>query len=75
MHNPPSGEPAPSEADMWVTRDHICTGQLLKIEVYNQQFWQSRLTIVTPDTNDFTVSKNVSKGVETVLVLVVMVLA
>ena len=33
MHNHPSGESAPSEADTKVTRDMIRAGQLLKIEV------------------------------------------
>jgi DNA repair protein RadC len=33
MHNHPSGEAAPSEADIRVTRDLIRGGQLLKIEV------------------------------------------
>lgn len=33
MHNHPSGEPSPSEADVKVTRDLIRAGQLLKIEV------------------------------------------
>jgi DNA repair protein RadC len=33
MHNHPSGDPAPSEADVRVTRDLIRAGQLLKIEV------------------------------------------
>lgn len=33
MHNHPSGEPMPSEADIKVTRDLIRAGQLLKIEV------------------------------------------
>jgi DNA repair protein RadC len=33
MHNHPSGEPQPSEADIKVTRDLIRAGQLLKIEV------------------------------------------
>jgi DNA repair protein RadC len=33
MHNHPSGEPAPSEADIKVTRDLIRAGQLLKVEV------------------------------------------
>jgi len=33
MHNHPSGEPTPSEADIRVTRDLIRSGQLLKIEV------------------------------------------
>lgn len=33
MHNHPSGEPQPSEADIKVTRDLIRAGQLLRIEV------------------------------------------
>lgn len=33
MHNHPSGNPSPSEADIRVTRDLIRAGQLLKIEV------------------------------------------
>jgi DNA repair protein RadC len=33
MHNHPSGEPEPSDADIKVTRDLIRAGQLLKIEV------------------------------------------
>jgi DNA repair protein RadC len=33
MHNHPSGETVPSEADVRVTRDLIRAGQLLKIEV------------------------------------------
>jgi DNA repair protein RadC len=33
VHNHPSGDPAPSEADIKVTRDLIRAGQLLKIEV------------------------------------------
>ena len=33
MHNHPSGDPTPSEADIKVTRDLIRAGQLLKIEV------------------------------------------
>ncbi len=33
MHNHPSGEPVPSEADIKVTRDLIRAGQLLKVEV------------------------------------------
>jgi DNA repair protein RadC len=32
-HNHPSGDPAPSEADIRVTRDLIRAGHLLKIEV------------------------------------------
>jgi DNA repair protein RadC len=35
MHNHPSGESAPSEADIKVTRDLIRAGQLLKIEVFD----------------------------------------
>jgi DNA repair protein RadC len=33
MHNHPSGDPSPSDADIKVTRDMIRAGQLLKIEV------------------------------------------
>jgi DNA repair protein RadC len=33
MHNHPSGDPSPSEADIKATRDLIRAGQLLKIEV------------------------------------------
>lgn len=33
MHNHPSGNPSPSEADIRVTRDLIRAGQLLKLEV------------------------------------------
>lgn len=33
MHNHPSGDPTPSEADIKVTRDLVRAGQLLKIEV------------------------------------------
>ena len=33
MHNQPSGDPTPSEADIKVTRDLIRGGQLLTIEV------------------------------------------
>src|SRR4051812_35215180 len=33
MHNHPSNDPTPSEADIKVTRDLIRAGQLLKIEV------------------------------------------
>jgi len=33
MHNHPSGDPTPSEADIKVTRDLIRAGQILKIEV------------------------------------------
>jgi DNA repair protein RadC len=33
MHNHPSGDPTPSEADVKVTRDLMRAGQLLKIEL------------------------------------------
>jgi DNA repair protein RadC len=33
MHNHPSGDPTPSEADIKVTRDLIRAGQLLKVEL------------------------------------------
>ena len=33
VHNHPSGDPTPSEADIRVTRDMIRAGQLMKIEV------------------------------------------
>lgn len=33
MHNHPSGDPSPSEADIKVTRDLIRAGQLLKVEL------------------------------------------
>jgi DNA repair protein RadC len=33
LHNHPSGEPQPSEADVKVTRDFVRAGELLKIEV------------------------------------------
>ena len=33
MHDHPSGDPTPSEADIKVTRDLIRAGQLLKIDV------------------------------------------
>jgi DNA repair protein RadC len=33
MHNHPSGDPTPSEADIRVTRELIRAGQMLKIEV------------------------------------------
>jgi DNA repair protein RadC len=33
MHNHPSGDPTPSEADIKVTRDLVRAGQLLKIDV------------------------------------------
>lgn len=33
MHNHPSGDPSPSEADIRITRDLIRSGELLRIEV------------------------------------------
>ena len=33
MHNHPSGEPSPSEADLTITRHLIRAGHLLKIDV------------------------------------------
>jgi DNA repair protein RadC len=33
LHNHPSGDPSPSEADIKVTRDLLRAGQLLKIEL------------------------------------------
>lgn len=33
IHNHPSGDPSPSEADIKVTRDLIRAGQLLKLEI------------------------------------------
>ena len=41
MHNHPGGDPAPSEADLRVTRDLIRAGQLLKLEVLDH-------VVVTP---------------------------
>ena len=35
VHNHPSGDPTPSEADIKVTRDLIRAGQLLKIEIHD----------------------------------------
>ena len=35
MHNHPSGESSPSEADIKATRDLIRAGQLLKIEIFD----------------------------------------
>lgn len=45
VHNHPSGDPAPSEADIKVTRDLIRAGQLLKIEVLDHVILGRR----TPD--------------------------
>jgi DNA repair protein RadC len=33
IHNHPSGDPTPSEADIKITRDLIRAGQLMKIEI------------------------------------------
>ncbi len=43
-HNHPSGDPAPSEADIKVTRDLIRAGQLLKIEVLDHIILGRRTT-------------------------------
>ncbi len=45
VHNHPSGDPAPSEADIKATRDLIRAGQLLKIEVLDHVILGRR----TPD--------------------------
>ena len=42
VHNHPSGDPTPSEADIRVTRDLIRAGQLLKIEVLDHIILGSR---------------------------------
>lgn len=42
VHNHPSGDPSPSEADIRVTRDLIRAGQLLKIEVLDHIIIGSR---------------------------------
>jgi DNA repair protein RadC len=42
LHNHPSGDPAPSEADIKVTRDLIRAGQLLKIDVLDHIIMGSR---------------------------------
>jgi DNA repair protein RadC len=42
MHNHPSGESAPSEADIKVTRDLIRAGQLLKVEVLDHVIMGTR---------------------------------
>jgi DNA repair protein RadC len=43
-HNHPSGDPAPSEADVKVTRDLIRAGQLLKIEILDHIIMGRRST-------------------------------
>ena len=50
VHNHPSGDPTPSEADIRVTRDLIRAGQLLKIEVLDHVIL-GRTT--SERTNDF----------------------
>jgi DNA repair protein RadC len=45
LHNHPSGDPTPSEADIKVTRDLIRAGQLVKIEVLDH------LVVGRPDPN------------------------
>jgi DNA repair protein RadC len=42
VHNHPSGDPSPSEADIRVTRDLIRAGQLLKIEVLDHVIFGRR---------------------------------
>lgn len=44
VHNHPSGDPTPSEADIRVTRDLIRAGQLLKIEVLDHIILGARTT-------------------------------
>ena len=44
VHNHPSGDPTPSEADIKVTRDLIRAGQLLKIEVLDHVIIGRRTT-------------------------------
>lgn len=44
VHNHPSGDPSPSEADIKVTRDLIRAGQLLKIEVLDHVILGQRTT-------------------------------
>ncbi len=50
VHNHPSGDPTPSEADIKVTRDLIRAGQLLKIEVLDHIILGNRNQ---ERTNDF----------------------
>jgi DNA repair protein RadC len=47
IHNHPSGEPNPSQADITVTRDLIRAGQLLKIEVVDHVIigWPNHLSL------------------------------
>ena len=49
VHNHPSGDPTPSEADIKVTRDLIRAGQLLKIEVVDHVIIGHATTARTKD--------------------------
>lgn len=49
VHNHPSGDPTPSEADIKVTRDLIRAGQLLKIEVLDHVILGQRTNERTKD--------------------------
>jgi len=49
VHNHPSGDPAPSDADIKVTRDLIRAGQLLKIEVVDHVIMGRATTERTKD--------------------------
>lgn len=49
VHNHPSGDPTPSEADIKVTRDLIRAGQLLKIEVLDHVILGRKTTERTRD--------------------------
>ena len=49
MHNHPSSDPTPSEADIKVTRDLIRAGQLLKIEVLDHVIIGKRTAERTKD--------------------------
>jgi DNA repair protein RadC len=44
MHNHPSGDPTPSEADIKVTRDLIRVGQLIKIQVLDHVIMGNKRT-------------------------------
>jgi DNA repair protein RadC len=58
MHNHPSGDPSPSEADIKLTRDLIRAGQLLKIECLDHVIiGQPATTAATVDGTGITVSK------------------
>ncbi|MCL4179310.1 MAG: DNA repair protein RadC [Verrucomicrobia bacterium] len=49
VHNHPSGDPTPSEADIRITRDLIRAGQLLKIDVLDHVILGRRSTERGPD--------------------------